>query len=98
MMGNPDHMDEIRKWNERAGDREPAATKVTEVSTLAPVMCWAAEIDAMAKRLLELEERVARAGNDQMLWTDIHSGRLHILSARRRLGKQPNADISHSHD
>lgn len=55
-----------------------------------PAQCWASEVNAMAKRLLEIEEAVARQNVGTHIWTNIHIGRLHIQDAGRSLGKMHN--------
>ena len=92
--GDPDGVRALSRWNQRAGDRKPAMSKTPEPSTLASATGWASEVNAMAKRLLEIEEAVSRQNAGTHIWTNIHIGRLHIEDAGRSLGKMPNAKLT----
>ena len=83
-----------------AGVRKPVTTQTPNESTLASATGWASEVNAMAKRLLEIEEAVARQNVGTHIWTNIHIGRLHIQDAGRSLGKMPNvpADLPRTGD
>jgi len=73
------------------GGSEPVTLPTPSESTLASATGWASEVSAMAKRLLEIEEAIARQNVGTHIWTNIHIGRLHLQDAVQSLGKMPNA-------